>query len=407
MNNINVPPAICFRSYSWLHGHSAQSDPAAFLNLVMSRVTADLVDRIGSAWAIGLTRTEALIDAVEAFTAQEASHLGLAWTDDPERWSDCLRQSALTLEYRDGARSLVAIGPKSSHGRYSNEDLQFARELCSQVGSVLRRVAASLETARREIESARNMQDRLSGTGVPEVDGIECSGACERNGGLGGDFYDLVSPAPGELSTMIGNVPVAGISGSILMTALKTLIRSGAHHRFDLADLVAEMNRSFWQTDSDSAVAPLFAARIIAGGRRLEYVNAGYQTAFIVRAGGPIDRLERNSPALGLNSRSDYRERTIRFQPGDILIAASDGVVEAARPEGNELGEAGLLQIIRNQAWVRTRDLPSRLLDAVEAFAGKGRVDRTVIAVSYRNEESVSIPEEMAAHRPLTRAVAA
>ncbi len=354
-----------------------------------------------------MTRSDDLIDGVEAFLASENSHPAPAWTDDLARWRDRLRDSALSIEYENGAQSLIAIGPKSRAGQYSPADLDLARALCAQVGGALRRVASSLELALREMERARGMQDRIAAATAPEVDGIECSGACERSGALGGDFYELVSPAAGELMTMIGNVQTEGVSGSILMTALKTLIRSEAQHGFELAAIVDEMNRDFWQNASDGALAPVFAARIRSRSRRLEYINAGYQTAFVMRANGRVDRLERNSPALGLNRRGFYRARTIHFDPGDILIAASDGVVEATNAEGIELGEEGLLRILRDHGWMRTRDMPAMAIEGVAEFAGKGAEDRTVIAVGYRDRETRPAPLEKADEQPLMQAVAA
>lgn len=373
----------------------------------MSRLTSDLVDQIESSWVIAVTRADDLTDAVERFIASENSHPAPGWIDDPARWRDCLRERALTLDFDIDSRSLIVIGPKSRERRYSAVDLELARELCAQVGNVLRRVAASLETARLEMESARRIQDRLSASGIPDVEGIECSGACDHSDGLGGDFYELLSPSPGQLLTLLGNVPTTGVSGSILMTALKTSVRSAAQHSADLANVVGQMNRSFWQTASDDAIAPIFAARIVSERRRIEYVNAGYQTAFVARSNGRIDRLETNSPALGLNGNIAYRGRSMPFEPGDILIAASDGVVEAAGPEGIELGERGLLQIVRDQTLVPTRELPSRIIDTIGALAGKAKVDRTIVAVGYRGRQTRTMPLEMAASRPLARFAAA
>jgi serine phosphatase RsbU (regulator of sigma subunit) len=407
MHITNDPLATHFRSCSWLYGYSLKPVPASLHNLLMSRLAADLVDRIDSAWVLGVTQSDGLLDAVEAFAASEMSHLGSTWMDDLQHWRDCLKQHALAIKDEGGASALIAIGPKSRGRQYSHADLEFARDICGQIGNVLRRAARSLQDARREIESAQNIQDRLTPGQPPDVDGIECSGLCEHSTGSSGDFYDLLSPAAGELVTVIGNVAVQGVSGSILMTALKTLIRSLTRRNADLAELVCEINHGFWQTASSDAIAPLFASRVNSGGRTIDYVNAGHQTAFIVRADGHMERLERNGPPLGLNRQSLYHARAIRFQPGDLLIAASEGIVEATSPEGVELGEEGLLRIILELSRVRTRALPARIIEAVEAFAGKGGADRTVIAVGYREEEFRSLPLEMAATRPLAAAVAA
>jgi len=39
-----------------------------------------------------------------------------------------------------------------------------------------------------------------------------------------------------------------------------------------------------------------------------------------------------------------YQESDLRLNPGDLVIAYTDGVVEAANPEGGEWGVQGLLR---------------------------------------------------------------
>jgi phosphoserine phosphatase RsbU/P len=236
-------------------------------------------------------------------------------------------------------------------------------------------------TANDELETVRGMQDRLQPGYLPCISGIECSGQCERTGRLGGDFFELSGSTSDGLLAAIGNVATTGNPGCILMTGLQACLRSLSHCGVELPDLVREVNQMFWTIAPENAQATLFSARVDPYCERLRYVNAGYQTSFIVRRNGRLDRLEPNAAVLGLSRRSAYPQRTIPFGPGDTLIALSDGITEAAREEA-------LIELIRQGRAQRAFELPARIIDLVESFAGPRVLDRTVIVVHFRSSRS-------------------
>jgi serine phosphatase RsbU (regulator of sigma subunit) len=177
-------------------------------------------------------------------------------------------------------------------------------------------------------ETALAIQNRLLPAVLPRVRGIECHAECRRCGRLGGDFFDFVTPNPDEVITAIGNVPVDGVAGAILISALQASLRSLGSRDAALSDLAEELNRNLWDIAPDDTVTTLFSARIASTGRHLGYINAGHLTALVLRANGHADRLPPNGPGLGLSRSSRYLERVIRFEPGDTLVALSEGIKE-------------------------------------------------------------------------------
>ena len=72
-------------------------------------------------------------------------------------------------------------------------------------------------------------------------------------------------------------------------------------------------------------------------------------------------------------------EREVEIGAGDVLVAYSDGVSEAANAAGEELGRAGILFA------ARTESTPSQLVAALldgPLAAGSGQADdRTILAI--------------------------
>ena len=337
------------------------------------------------AWIVGLVRSRDTTDVVGVFNDSGDPAL---WTTYVESISVCTRAgtpASIDSELRDRnlvrvlvpietdgqAIAVLAIGPgnKNPDRQYSASDVAVIRDLCAQISGLLRtqtvatRVDDELERANDEREIVRRIQDRLLPSHLPRISGIECFGQCERSGGLGGDFFDLSGSLSIGVMAAIGDVAAGGSPGCILMTGLQVCLRSLGRRGVELPDLFGEANLMFWDIAPENALATLFSARVNPGREQLHYVNAGYQTSLIVRHGGTADRLEPNAPVLGLSRGSAYRQQTVPFEPGDTLIAVSDGITEPAR-------EAALIRMVQHDQGLRVRELPARIIDLVESFAG-------------------------------------
>lgn len=232
--------------------------------------------------------------------------------------------------------------------------------------------------------------------------GLECAGVCERSGNLGGDFFDFLLPRTDRVLAAIGNVALAGVAGSLVTTGLHVCLRLLGSRGVEPAELSGEINRMLWRISPDHAYATMFCACINPERQCAAYVNAGHETAFILRAEDRMERLEPNGPVLGFSGPVVYRQRVTPFRPGDLLIAVSDGVSEASEAAaGDALCEEALLHIIEKKQSSRVQDLPARVLESIRRMAGAGSKDRTVIVGRYlpRAHAAAAVPANPSSKR--------
>jgi serine phosphatase RsbU (regulator of sigma subunit) len=78
----------------------------------------------------------------------------------------------------------------------------------------------------------------------------------------------------------------------------------------------------------DGLSVTLFHGRLDLGSGMLRYVNAGGGRSAVRRADGEVVRLAERSLPLGATGREDYEEAQVRLEPGDTLLAYTDGLVE-------------------------------------------------------------------------------
>ncbi len=168
------------------------------------------------------------------------------YREDPDAWylmADDLERETLDamntelllpLTGRNRLMGVMALGPKKSQAAYSRSDLHLLQMVAVQTGLALEvselavslaNAAAQRERAVREMEIAREVQERLFPQEMPELQGATIAGACRPAMGVGGDYYDVFALADGRLGIAIGDVSGKGISAALLMASLRASLR--------------------------------------------------------------------------------------------------------------------------------------------------------------------------------------
>jgi serine phosphatase RsbU (regulator of sigma subunit) len=80
----------------------------------------------------------------------------------------------------------------------------------------------------------------------------------------------------------------------------------------------------------------------------LTYVNGGHEAPFILSAEGDLRaRLEPTGPAVGMMPDMMFRVAEAVLAPGELLLAYTDGVLDARAATGELFGEERLLDCAR------------------------------------------------------------
>ena len=199
----------------------------------------------------------------------------------------------------------------------------------------------------REIEIAREVQERLFPQQLPTLPGHSIHGACRPAQGVGGDYYDVLSLDDGSLGLAIGDVSGKGISAALLMASLRASLRGMTMDGpADLAVLMSRVNRLVYESSATNRYATFFFAIYQPLNRLLRYVNAGHNPPYVVRK-NEVHALDGGGPVIGLLPDAIYEECRLLLQPGDLLLAYTDGISEALNLQDQEWGEERMLAAAR------------------------------------------------------------
>jgi phosphoserine phosphatase RsbU/P len=288
-------------------------------------------------------------------------------------------QLLLPLAGRDDLIGVMALGPKRSEEPYSKTDLQLLQSVADQTGlaiensrllSSLAEEAARRERFNRELEIAREVQERLFPQSYPAIPGLDCAGHCRPAQGVGGDYYDFVALPAGRLGIAVGDVSGKGISAALLMASLRASLRGQTlGGPDDLAALMRNVNALLYEASAANRYATFFYAQYDPPSRTLAFVNAGHNPPIVLR-GEEVLRLEADGPVVGLLPQAMYGQSALVLAPGDILLAYTDGISEAMTMDDEEWGEERMIAAARACRALPAAQMIDQMIAAADAFAG-------------------------------------
>lgn len=310
---------------------------------------------------------------------------------------------AVPLRAGDVTRGVVLLGPRAA-GAFDAEAVDFAAALAALAVGALEtsdRVEERLERERlrEEVRLAREVQARLLPEVLPEIPGLDLAARWRPSRDVSGDTYDAVDLGGGRLLVAIADVVGKGIGASLLMATLQAgfrLVRPDLAAASDpgaaLTDATARLNRLVAESTEAHQFVTLAWAIVDQG--IVHYVVAGHPPPRGLRAGGQVDEFEVGGPLLGVLPEATFRAGTAPLAPGDALVFYTDGATEAQNPAGDELGPAGLDQILRQSGAPSAAALAVAAEQGVDAWAAGGGAEDDDLTLVVVRRPSPSPPPE-------------
>src|SRR6266446_2584542 len=245
---------------------------------------------------------------------------------------------------------------------------------------------------RHDLDTAREIQRQLLPTGAREVPGLDlAAGYCSARE-LGGDFYDFLPYGKGRLAVALGDVSGKGTAAALFGSLAIGIMREHiVEHPCPPPQMLALLNRRLHGARLDSRFIAMAFAVYDAGERRLTLANAGGPYPLLVRK-GQVQAIRLEGVPLGLIPDTQYDEVTVDLRPGDIVLFASDGILESENTEQVEFGIARLTAILESVSPQQSAsEICDLVLNATDAYAGGGFApadDRTLLLLRLTDHTS-------------------
>jgi len=299
------------------------------------------------------------------------------------------------------AIGVVLLSGKTNQLTLEREELELLRGLLHQASIALETSLLLEERTRqaefeRELEIAASIQSSLLPKELSVADGWNVAAVCRPAREVGGDFFtELPGSCPGEQAIVYGDVSGKSISGALMMMAAHEVLHSlvlahpNPRELFQLANERLYRLRSGSRGERGGSFVALGYLAFMPGRGCLRYTLAGQPPPLVRRVNGEVIELEMppHRVPLGALRIGGYSMLETGMQAGDLVVAYSDGVVEAMSPSGEFYGPGRLAAVLQSCP-CKPQEAVDRILEALEEFT-QGHTpydDLTLVAARWGGE---------------------
>ncbi|MEO1008491.1 MAG: PP2C family protein-serine/threonine phosphatase [Planctomycetota bacterium] len=220
---------------------------------------------------------------------------------------------------------------------------------------------------------------------------------------IGGDFL-FFHESPGIEGRIPTSCVLLDVTGHGLAAALTVNRLHGELERIFAEEPNAEPGRVLTQLNryvhltlaQHSIYASAVCMRVDPVTSELTYASAGHPPAFLRGVDGTVEELHSTTLVLGACAPADFlaEAESRPFGPGDLLIAYTDGAMEARNEEGRIIGRQWLMSMVAG-ADCGPGEWPKRVVGELDARRhGPPEDDTLVIEIHRLLERDAGSPED-------------
>ena len=272
--------------------------------------------------------------------------------------------------------------------RFTDDDVEFLSKLSGHLAMALEnarlhREMMEKERLQRDLVMARNIQRALLPETPPTVPGFEIAVVNEMCYDVGGDYYDFLSLGPHTLLLVVADVEGKGVASALVMSNLQATLRALVLHLHSLEVLALSLNETLCADTRRGKFLSMFLGLIDTRTNKLHYINAGHCPPVLINSEtGEHRLLEKGGTVIGMFPDAVYQRGSERLNRGDILVACTDGILEACDTSDDEFGEERLAAAVAKLRTKSAQHVVDNVLQEVNTFSKDGRnIDDKVLMV--------------------------
>jgi len=259
----------------------------------------------------------------------------------------------IPIIYKNKIIGVLSLTDKKNREKFDSFDLRVLTTASSQIAETFqsvqnRRYAEIQKRLSREIEIASEIQKKILPK-IPEEYREHRLGAYNRPAKeVGGDFYDFYKCDANKYAVLVADISGKGIPAAIFMGSARNIIRAEMNVDTMPSHLLKSTNSLIYRESEFGMFVTLFYAVIDSHNKIVTFGSAGHDDQMLFRKRTKeVVRLNAKGTALGIVEDQEFEEKVIMYEPGDLLVMFTDGVIEClgGRDLDIEKGEVRLAEL--------------------------------------------------------------
>jgi serine phosphatase RsbU (regulator of sigma subunit) len=272
----------------------------------------------------------------------------------------------------------LLFGLKYSGSKFGGKDLELLNAAANQI-------AISLENARlyqsesekikieRDLDLARKIQQGLLPKSIPNLNGLDICGEMIPAMQVGGDYYDIIQLSDTKLFVAVGDVSGKGLSASLYMTKLQTMIQISTKASTSPKEILIEINKRLYDSIERSWFITMTLALFDTENGTITFCRAGHMP-LLTANNGTVESIKTEGIGLGLEKGEVFdrtlEEVVLKTKSNQIFAFFSDGITEAMNEKDEMFGEDKLTEILKGKSGNRSTEVMNKVWSEVKLFRG-------------------------------------
>jgi phosphoserine phosphatase RsbU/P len=264
---------------------------------------------------------------------------------------------------------------------FSTGERQLIRSIAESAASAveqarLLRLQARERRMHRALKIAGAVQKRMLPEETPKYERIELAARYRPSHEIGGDFYDLFDVRD-QLGVLVGDVVGKGVVAGLLMSAVRATLRAYAELSDDLSLVMNQTNAAVCRDTTPSEFVTIWYAMIDPESLVMRYVVAGHEPPLLLRkeeGTWKVHTLPGTGLVVGVLPDEQYTMHTLTLEPGDLLIAYTDGITDAANFDLDRFRkhriEESVIEFLADTPQASAEDVLNRIFWSMRQFVG-------------------------------------
>ncbi len=282
------------------------------------------------------------------------------------------------LESDDPRQSAALVVADKIDGPFDSADELLVATLAAQLDASLHNTTAY----QREHAIAETFQQALL-LDPPAVAGVDigvCYRAATEAARVGGDFYDLVTLAPGRLLVTVGDVCGKSLSAAAQSAVVRYMLRGYAAEGSS-GEALSRLNSTIITQTPNQPFVTLVVAYVDVTRHMFEYAVAGHPRPIVLAGSGEFPVPGEGHVPVGIFRGAVYPTNRVVLPEDASIVLYTDGLTDARR-DGVLFGEQRLKETILANLHLSAPDLADHLLATVKEYAdGVLADDCAVVAI--------------------------
>lgn len=303
-------------------------------------------------------------------------------------------QYLLPISSENRNRGLLLLGSRMDRKELSDPDRDFITSLCEQSAVAMENVRLQKEMLEKkrmekELQLARDIQQKLLPKNVPNIEGYELSAEMRPYYQVGGDFYDFIQTEDGCLAICLADVSGKSLPASMIMSTAQASLRAlNSFAGLEPCDVITRLNRHLYQSTASNKFITMFYAMLDPKTHTLTYINCGHNHPIMVCNEGNVSYLGLGGMVLGMFPGAQYKVGEVKFNPGSELLIYTDGLSEVNSPTDEEYGDDRLVEnFIKHRGCGTLEEEKEAIVKEVMDFSKNQMVDDlTVLMIRRKND---------------------